>query len=101
MLDLLDGIKALEKRRIEINQKYQVEMQGIEEALRLLREMNEVCEECDGQGWHLRPRACAEDDRPDPSDPNDRITCTHCHGTGRKFQRGQRREVALDDFNFR
>lgn len=57
-------------------------MQGYEIALASMRAINTTCEKCEGRGKVLRTRACAEDDRPDPTDPNDWETCPACHGTG-------------------
>jgi len=55
---------------------------ALDVALEELRMRNTVCEKCKGDGKVLRSRMCAEDDSPDPNDPNDWITCPECRGTG-------------------
>jgi len=55
---------------------------ALDVALEELRKQNTVCEKCQGDGKVLRTRMCTEDDRPDPNDPNDWITCPECRGTG-------------------
>lgn len=49
-----------------------------------LKKKNTLCLKCFGKGKVLRSRSCAEDDRPDPDDPNDYIRCDRCHGSGRE-----------------
>lgn len=41
-----------------------------------------LCPACHGAGKILRSRACAEDDPPDPDDPNDYEPCRLCQGLG-------------------
>lgn len=65
--------------------EYKSKLIGIDTAILAVQRINTVCEKCEGKG-----RACAEDDRPDPNDPNDWITCPECHGSGGVTQ--QRKE---------
>lgn len=83
MLNLVPAIKEIEKVIREKESTFNQEIQPYKDSLAQLRKLNETCEECGGRGWTLRPRACAEDDRPDPNDPTDRLKCYRCGGTGR------------------
>lgn len=84
VLNLLPAIRELEKSIKEKELEFEFQISLYRRSLRELRELNQACECCDGQGKKLRSRACAEDDRPDPNDPSDYIICPACHGTGRK-----------------
>lgn len=83
-LNLLDAIRSLEAQRAKEVADHEETIRNLDAAILAVRKTNEVCWICGGKGWKLRARACAEDDRPDPDDPADRITCRACHGTGWK-----------------
>lgn len=82
MVNMLDAIAALELEFARKKAVMENELSAINQAIDTLKKLNEACPECHGKGWYLRKRACAEDDRPDPDDPSDRIRCSHCGGTG-------------------
>lgn len=81
-INLVPAIKALEEQIKEIRLEYLETVMPYEDSLRELRKLNTVCERCNGTGKLLRNRSCAEDDRPDPEDPNDYEPCKLCGGTG-------------------
>ena len=83
-LNLLEAIHTLEKQRDHEIEEHKERLRNINTAIDAVRKANEVCWFCGGAGWRLRARVCAEDDRPDPNDPRDRIKCQACHGTGWK-----------------
>ena len=82
-LNLVPAIKEIEKIIRDKEYAFKQEIEPYKNSLAQLRQLNEACECCDGRGWNLRARSCAEDDRPDPDDPRDRVTCPYCGGTGR------------------
>ena len=82
-LNLVPAIQAVERQIKELEQNFNKKVQPYREGLAQLRKMNTACERCNGLGKILRPRLCAEDDRPDPYDPVDYITCPVCNGTGK------------------
>ena len=82
ILNLVPAIKALEGQIKELRSEYLEKVIPYEDSLRQLRKINMACEKCEGAGKVLRYRACAEDDRPDPNDPRDYVTCNACGGTG-------------------
>lgn len=81
-LNLVPAIKAIEQQICEIASEYNKLIEKYKTSLSYLRELNDYCEKCCGEGKILRSRCCAEDDRPDPNDPRDYITCDNCGGTG-------------------
>ncbi len=83
-LDFLKAMKEMDRQIIDLQDKYQKDLAELTAAREVLGLINETCPFCGGAGFRLRPRACAEDDRPDPNDPRDRISCKSCHGTGWK-----------------
>lgn len=83
-MNLVEAIKTVEQQIAQMEQDFQQQIAPYRNGLKALRKMNTVCTKCGGSGKRLRPRACAEDDRPDPNDPTDYITCEHCHGTGKE-----------------
>lgn len=82
MLNLVPAIQAILGQMTELEREYEKRMEPLQRSLDSLREINEVCEVCGGEGKVLRPRACAEGDRPDPNDPSDYVRCDVCRGTG-------------------
>lgn len=112
MPNLVAALKELRKEKADLEAEYKSKLIGIDTAILAVQRINTVCEKCEGKGKVLRPRACAEDDRPDPNDPNDWITCPECHGSGgvtqqRKegprspFVEVQEKGVKIGDFQFR
>lgn len=87
MVNMLDAMDAVQKEITRRQDEFAEEMAGLTSALKVLRNLNEACPRCRGAGWKLRERACAEDDRPNPDDPADRIRCGECGGSG-KIKRG-------------
>ena len=81
-LNLVPAIREVEAQIHELETKFNAEVKPYRDSLKALRKINRACERCNGEGKVLRSRACAEDDRPDPDDPSDYITCPICHGTG-------------------
>ena len=81
-LNLVPAIKEVEAQIRKIKAEYSKKLQPYEDSLEHLRKINTACERCNGVGKVLRPRACAEDDPPDPNDPRDWNKCDECHGTG-------------------
>jgi len=84
MLNLVPAIRSVESEISDIKAEYREKIRPYEQSLEYLREINEACERCCGEGKVLRSRSCAEDDRPDPNDPTDWNTCPECCGTGKK-----------------
>ncbi len=82
-LNLVPAIKAIQEQIEEITDEYTKKLAPYNESLEQLRAINTACERCCGKGKILRSRVCAEDDRPDPDNPNDWIQCPDCYGTGR------------------
>lgn len=87
MPNLVAALKELRKEKAE----YKSKLIGIDTAILAVQRINTVCEKCEGKGKVLRSRACAEDDRPDPNDPNDWITCPDCHGSGHAITERERK----------
>lgn len=83
MPNLVSALKELKAEKKKIENEYKAKIQGYNIAIKALEQLNDTCERCEGVGKVLRPRACAEDDRPDPADPKDYIPCPECHGTGK------------------
>lgn len=84
MINLLPAIGDLEQEKVRIVEEMNRQIDALDQSIAVLRRVNQACHFCRGQGWSLRPRVTAEDDRPNPADPADRITCKACHGTGWK-----------------
>lgn len=82
MLNLVSAIQEVNEVIWEKQSRFHKEIAGYEACLKKLKEMNEACFICNGKGKILRTRACAEDDRPDPNDPDDWEICPYCKGTG-------------------
>ena len=82
MPNLVKAINEMNNVRQEAIKRHEAELKQINDAILLLQKYNTACTLCDGVGKRLRSRACAEDDRPDPNDPSDWITCPACNGTG-------------------
>lgn len=81
-MNLVAAIRAFEEKIDEIDRKHLEQRRRYNEILDELRKLNTACEVCEGKGKYLRKRSCAEDDRPDPNNPSDWITCRSCRGTG-------------------
>lgn len=81
-LNLVPAIREVEAQIHKLEAKFDAEVKPYRDSLEALRKINQACERCNGEGKVLCSRACAEDDRPDPNDPRDYITCPICHGTG-------------------
>lgn len=84
MINLTPAIKELEREIRDRQHRFEEQIRPYKDSLKQLKELNEACEYCLGAGSILRARACAEDDRPDPNDPQDYRTCPYCNGSGRK-----------------
>lgn len=82
-LNLVPAIRQIEEQIMEIEREYKIKAKPYHDSLKALRQLNTACEKCNGKGKVLRRRVCAEDDRPDPTDPRDYIQCDICKGTGR------------------
>lgn len=87
-LNLVPAIKEIEQQIRDMEYKHKQTIQPYLDSLSALREINQVCENCNGDGMVLRPRACAEDDAPDPSRLEDYIVCSVCNGSGRSQKDG-------------
>lgn len=83
MLNLVPAIHEVERQIDTIKAEYQIKIKPFQDSLEALRKINQACERCYGEGRVLRSRSCAEDDAPNPDDPNDYNICPVCHGTGR------------------
>lgn len=81
-LNLVPAIREVEAQIHKLEAMFNAEVKPYRDSLEALRKINQACERCNGKGMALRSRTCAEDDRPDPNDPRDYITCPICHGTG-------------------
>lgn len=114
MPNVVSAIKEISAERQKVEAELKSKLAGYDMALAALRAVNTVCETCEGKGKVLRSRACAEDDRPDPADPNDWETCPTCHGTGAALHKremtnpaaellhsNQRGGIKLGDLEFR
>lgn len=111
MPNLVAALKELRKEKADLEAEYKSKLIGIDTAILAVQRINTTCEKCEGKGKILR----TEDDRPDPNDPSDWITCPDCHGSGhaitereRKLARGsivkydeQERGLKIGDFQFR
>ena len=82
-VNLVPAINELKRIIQQMTEDYKRTIKPYQDSLIALRKLNTACEFCEGKGWVLRGRACAEDDRPDPNDPHDRIQCDICKGTGK------------------
>lgn len=82
-LNLVPAIREIETQIRNLAAEFEAKVKPYRDSLNTLRMVNQACEKCCGEGRILRNRACAEDDRPDPNDPRDYISCPVCHGTGR------------------
>lgn len=91
-LNLVPAIKSIEQTIREIEQEYYNKIRPYRDSLAELRKINQACEKCNGEGKILRSRSCAEDDRPDPNDPSDYITCPNCGGNGYATRRLDERD---------
>lgn len=99
MLNLIPAIKAIESEISGIKEEYNKRIRPLSTSLKHLREINEACETCEGRGRILRHRCCAEDERPDPRDPNDWNTCPDCNGTGLAHYNEQQGYVHVPDIS--
>lgn len=81
-MNLVPAIRQIEEQISEIESEYKIKAKPYHDSLKALRKLNTACEKCAGKGKVLRRRACAEDDRPDPTDPRDYIKCDACGGSG-------------------
>lgn len=81
-LNLVPAIREIEAQISTIKAEFDKKLKPYQESLAALRNINQACERCCGEGRILRSRTCAEDDRPNPNDPNDYNTCPICHGSG-------------------
>lgn len=82
-MNLVPAIQEMENAIGRLKHEYEIQIKELQNGLKALRQLNTVCEKCDGKGTILRSRACAEDDRPDPNDPTDWRKCSECHGSGK------------------
>ena len=71
-VNVIPGLKVIIEQIIAINKHYEPEIISLEEGLKKMREMNDVCENCEGTG-EIKKRACAEDE-------GTMYTCPICHG---------------------
>ena len=60
-MNLVDVIKAIEQKQIELGYEFEEKIEAYEEALVALRNLNTVCEKCNGEGTRWK-RMCAEDE---------------------------------------
>lgn len=81
-LNLVPAIKAIEEEIAKIRLEYEGKLAPYYDSLTELRKINTACENCSGTGKVLRSCACAEDDAPNPDDPEDWEECPLCWGTG-------------------
>lgn len=81
-MNLVPAINEMQKEISNLELEYAGKLKELKDGLRALRQLNTVCEKCEGKGKYLRSRACAEDYRPDPNDPSDYKTCPECNGSG-------------------
>jgi RecJ-like exonuclease len=90
MLNLIQAIKEIQEKidklidekdeKIkEITQKYEEEIQKYNNALSIIRELNEACEYCEGKG-----KVYVKDDSSDPYNRAELMDCPVCLGTGKK-----------------
>lgn len=90
MLNLVSIIREIQKKIDEltaqkeeeirkITQKYEEEIQKYNNALSIIREMNEACEYCEGKG-----KVYVKDDSSDPYNRAELMDCPVCLGTGKK-----------------
>lgn len=84
IINLIPAIEALKEERRKKVEEFEKQMAVMDAAISAVGKANQACTFCNGKGWRLRSRVCAEDDRPDPDDPRDRVTCKACRGTGWK-----------------
>lgn len=92
VINLLKEIEALKQQQRQIMAEAEKKCKALQNAEYVLRNQNEACWYCGGTGKILRTRVCAEDDRPDPNDPNDYHICTACKGTGHKRWQNEKGE---------
>lgn len=83
-LNLVPAIKEIKAKIQEKEAQFELDIKPYKDSLEQLRKLNQACEYCNGLGKKLRSRSCAEDDRPDPNNPMDYVSCSKCGGTGYK-----------------
>lgn len=75
-----DTIRKLEEQMESeiksIKQKYEPTINDYKKALKVLREINEICEYCDGRGGTTLASAAGHND-------GKWVKCEYCNGTGR------------------
>lgn len=81
-LNLVPAIREIEAQINMVKAEFDRRLKPFQDSLIALRNINQACERCCGEGRILRSRSCAEDDRPDPNDPRDYNVCPICHGSG-------------------
>lgn len=82
-LNLVPAIKIIEEIISKLDAEHEKKVRPYLNSLEQLRKLNTACEYCNGTGEVLRFRVCAEDDRPDPDNPNDLKRCPKCKGSGK------------------
>lgn len=86
-LNLVPAIRELEREIKNQESDFLSRIKPYKDSLEQLRKLNTACETCCGTGRVLRSRTCAEDDRPNPNDPQDYRECSVCRGTGTNTNR--------------
>lgn len=76
-LNLVPAIEEMARQINKVKQEYKTKINELEDGLKALRNLNTVCERCNGSGSIPKPRSCAEDDDRYP------VSCPSCHGSGK------------------
>ena len=75
-LNLIPAIRGIEKQISVIKAKHAQELRPYEESLKHLRELNDICEKCNGTG-KVYKMSYLEDE-------SEYVKCEACNGTGLK-----------------
>lgn len=79
MLNLIESIKAVNAAAFEKRAAFNKEIAMYDNAVKILKQLNEACIACDGKGKILIKRVCIEDDVERSSNWRE---CPACGGTG-------------------
>jgi hypothetical protein len=73
--NVVPALRIIKEQIDFVNNKYDKEISELEEGLKVIREMNTVCETCTGSGYVYKPR-------PNVYCERERVVCPDCKGTG-------------------
>ena len=74
-VNVIAGLSVIRAQIDAIYEKYEPDISSLNEGIKTLRTMNNVCEHCNGIGF-IKKRTCAEDE-------GEMYPCPTCKGTGK------------------